>query len=296
MEEVIPDRVPMTVPEILAALDQCGRRFPTQALQDAVLQQETVTPELLRVLAETLANPQRVIDGEGSNLLSFAVYLLAQFREPRAFQPIAALVALPGETPFDLLGDTVTESLARILGSVWDGDVAGLRRLVEDEAVNEYVRFAAVDTFIVLAHSGQMARDAVVAYYRGLFHGGLPRVWSHAWDALVCAVADLPAPELLEDVRQAYADELVELFFADLSTIERRLVEPPGRRLDDYRVITDVVAEMKGWVYFREPAKPKTAPASPALRPRPIVGGVKVGRNDPCPCGSGKKFKKCCVA
>jgi len=22
---------------------------------------------------------------------------------------------------------------------------------------------------------------------------------------------------------------------------------------------------------------------------------VKVGRNDPCPCGSGKKFKKCCI-
>ncbi|MCD6582762.1 MAG: SEC-C domain-containing protein [Desulfuromusa sp.] len=22
--------------------------------------------------------------------------------------------------------------------------------------------------------------------------------------------------------------------------------------------------------------------------------GIKVGRNDPCPCGSGKKFKKCC--
>ncbi|MEY5302092.1 SEC-C metal-binding domain-containing protein, partial [Salmonella enterica subsp. enterica serovar Corvallis] len=22
---------------------------------------------------------------------------------------------------------------------------------------------------------------------------------------------------------------------------------------------------------------------------------VKVGRNDPCPCGSGKKFKQCCL-
>ena len=21
----------------------------------------------------------------------------------------------------------------------------------------------------------------------------------------------------------------------------------------------------------------------------------KVGRNDPCPCGSGKKYKKCCI-
>lgn len=28
---------------------------------------------------------------------------------------------------------------------------------------------------------------------------------------------------------------------------------------------------------------------------RPIVRGApKIGRNDPCPCGSGKKFKKCC--
>ncbi|WP_236632519.1 SEC-C metal-binding domain-containing protein [Novosphingobium meiothermophilum] len=24
--------------------------------------------------------------------------------------------------------------------------------------------------------------------------------------------------------------------------------------------------------------------------------GFKIGRNDPCPCGSGKKFKKCCIA
>lgn len=31
-------------------------------------------------------------------------------------------------------------------------------------------------------------------------------------------------------------------------------------------------------------------------KPKPIVHrGDKVGRNDPCPCGSGKKFKKCCM-
>ena len=27
-----------------------------------------------------------------------------------------------------------------------------------------------------------------------------------------------------------------------------------------------------------------------------IVKGEKIGRNDPCPCGSGKKYKKCCGA
>ena len=27
-----------------------------------------------------------------------------------------------------------------------------------------------------------------------------------------------------------------------------------------------------------------------------VVRGAKTGRNDPCPCGSGKKYKKCCGA
>ena len=31
-------------------------------------------------------------------------------------------------------------------------------------------------------------------------------------------------------------------------------------------------------------------------RPRVKKAADKVGRNDPCPCGSGKKYKKCCGA
>jgi preprotein translocase subunit SecA len=41
-------------------------------------------------------------------------------------------------------------------------------------------------------------------------------------------------------------------------------------------------------------ASAKTA-AEPA-KPQARVAVEKVGRNDPCPCGSGKKYKKCCGA
>jgi len=38
-------------------------------------------------------------------------------------------------------------------------------------------------------------------------------------------------------------------------------------------------------------------PISTKNKPQqPIVKGKKIGRNDPCPCGSGKKYKKCCGA
>ena len=39
--------------------------------------------------------------------------------------------------------------------------------------------------------------------------------------------------------------------------------------------------------YFLEGSKPKG---------KTVVKGAQVGRNDPCTCGSGKKFKKCCGA
>jgi preprotein translocase subunit SecA len=29
---------------------------------------------------------------------------------------------------------------------------------------------------------------------------------------------------------------------------------------------------------------------------QPVIAQKKAGRNDPCPCGSGKKYKKCCGA
>ena len=31
------------------------------------------------------------------------------------------------------------------------------------------------------------------------------------------------------------------------------------------------------------------------LPPQPYIAGTRIGRNDPCPCGSGKKYKKCCL-
>jgi hypothetical protein len=61
--------------------------------------------------------------------------------------------------------------------------------------------------------------------------------------------------------------------------------------------------EMRG--FFQAPAQPalppKPAPARERddyleRKPAPFLRTEKqVGRNDPCPCGSGKKFKKCCM-
>jgi len=58
------------------------------------------------------------------------------------------------------------------------------------------------------------------------------------------------------------------------------------------------VFKEKGWAYTMavEPDKPENiTDLEILLNPlKTAVADKKVGRNEPCPCGSGKKYKKCC--
>jgi SWIM/SEC-C metal-binding protein len=63
------------------------------------------------------------------------------------------------------------------------------------------------------------------------------------------------------------------------------------------QAVTAAFAE-KGWKYriALEPDKPEnTTDLTRLMNPlKPTIVERKVGRNEPCPCGSGKKFKNCC--
>ena len=56
--------------------------------------------------------------------------------------------------------------------------------------------------------------------------------------------------------------------------------------------------EAHNWHYKIEVARDKPedlADLELLMNPvKTVVADTKVGRNDPCPCGSGKKYKKCC--
>ncbi len=66
-------------------------------------------------------------------------------------------------------------------------------------------------------------------------------------------------------------------------------------REDTARMILTVRLKTKEAPKREEVAKETGTTSSDSVaEKRPVKKGVKVGRNDPCPCGSGKKYKKCC--
>jgi len=95
-----------------------------------------------------------------------------------------------------------------------------------------------------------------------------------------------------------YKKEAFDLFQDMVERVKAAVVE----RLFKVQVVRDAPMElpaMTAWTDAREsrgelPTEPGRAGPPPKREPTRTPTGAKVGRNDPCPCGSGKKYKKCC--
>lgn len=84
---------------------------------------------------------------------------------------------------------------------------------------------------------------------------------------------------------------VLELIFK--AQIREEVPFAPRRRAVPMRAVHD---SSDGLGYRSAPAAAPEAPPgapAPAGKKIPVVVGQKIGRNDPCPCGSGKKYKKC---
>ena len=99
---------------------------------------------------------------------------------------------------------------------------------------------------------------------------------NEAWKTVLGSTAD-PFLALI----RAYLEPEKEIHAQILSKLSAENGTPA-------QVIATSVLELHRFWLARQPKKP-AAPAGSAM-PLPL----KIGRNDPCPCGSGRKYKQCC--
>lgn len=307
----------MDVTEILTELEYfTPGTFPREALLNAIANRDLMIPELLAALEASIRDVQKLIDDPEYMLHLYAMYLLAQFREPRAYPLIAEFFTLHGDVADETTGDLVPDHLSRILASVSCGDDSLIKAMIENEAAEPFVRGGAVSALTILVACGEKPREEVVSYFHELFNGKIKREYSHVWESLVYCGTDLYPEELYQDIEECYRDGLIDPFFMGIDEVQEMLElgkEETLRRLRNhwaYRIITDAIREMEWWDCFKPPeitergSKNKKSKAlknlqrwlnDDSIRYEEPVKVQKIGRNEPCPCGSGKKYKKCCL-
>lgn len=304
----------MPIEEILYRFNHCEGYFPTEALIAALAQQRELIPHLLMRLEQVISQPEQVQNDQMDYI--FALYLLSKFRETKAYPLILSLAALPGETPEDLLGDCITEALARFIVSTFNGDITAIKHLIENENANMWSRNAGFKSLVGLVALNQLQREELIEYLRALFYSPLSNSEEFVTELISTAV-DLYPEELLPEIDQAFEAGKVDTWVVNKKWIERVLAQGKAQCLLDYvykdhfHLPIDDVEEAMGWMQgfhqhrhtagrnnfeeeyednFNDGRDFYLEPVTTYTRETP-----KVGRNEPCPCGSGKKFKKCCL-
>jgi hypothetical protein len=293
---------------IIGEFRRLSDEFARGAVQMAVIRQQEITPHLLAVIDEAERDPQAAIQSQGRALL-YALHLLAQFRERKAYPLIIRFLCTGGDHADYLLGDTTTEGLNQILASVYDGDIAPLQVLVSCPTANEWVRASAVKAHTVLVLWGLMDRSVMIDYLRYMFNNGFETLPDPVRSALVRAAWDIHPGELMDDLRKVLNMGLVDPFCLSRNSIEECAAEPVESILEDSRrdahlsLISDTVEEMEWWACFNSGSNHarrlsssfgdyQEEPVTFTPPPKPVRGYI--AGNDYCPCGSGKKYKKCC--
>ncbi|MDO9562311.1 MAG: DUF1186 domain-containing protein [Bradyrhizobium sp.] len=275
-------------------------RLPVEAIRAAQADRANMIPVFLRTLDDFLELRGPV----DPNALFFMFHLFGEWRETKAYWPLAVFLRLPPDVLNTILGDCITETSHRVMAAVFDGDPAPLYQIIRDPEADEYVRAKLLQTVVMLTRRGELGRDATAAFLRDCFSQLEPRQDCYVWRAWADAVAWLGLTELKPLVQQAFQRKSIDPEWLTFKNFEEdlqySLAHPDAEPLyadGDLSLFGETVAEMSRWDAFMPQMQTDETPewAQDSLG-MPVRDPLrKIGRNDPCPCGSGKKFKRCCL-
>jgi hypothetical protein len=295
IQELIMD--PMQVIEELGAADG----LPVEAIRAAQANRAAMVPVFLRTI-DDLLELRGPVDPDA---IFFIFHLLGEWREKSAYYPLAVLLQLPPDVLDTILGAAITETTNRVMAAVFDGDPEPLYQIIRDPEADEYVRAKMLQTIATVTRRGQLPREATAAFLRDCFSQLEPQRDCYVWSGWLDAVAWLGLTELKPLVQQAFQRGSIDpewLTFTDFEEDLQYSVDyPEAEPLNpdgDVTLFGDTIEELSRWDAFKpeaprqEPSHLKLSDAFGTPHRDPLRN---VGRNDPCPCGSGKKFKKCCL-
>ena len=302
----------MTLDEALTTLAGAGP-LPHEAMQWALDHWDQAGPRFIAMLDAYARGKDRTKNLELA--LFPIIHLQAEMRDAAAFGPLCRLLR-DAEAADMVLGDAITATLARVLVSTYDDSLPTLASMVETGSTDPFVREAAMLAMAYLTRTGRVTEDQMrerLLHWRDTLQ---PQAEDQVWMAWVTAVACLGYADLAGRAEDLFERGFVNMAWMEIEDFQEELkctLDDPRRMAGfdnrDLRPFGSATEELADWSNILAASledrmkslliggkedwagKDYTEKAE-----QPYVNPLRgVGRNDPCPCSSGRKYKKCCL-
>lgn len=243
--------------EILEAFKRYDGVYKQVEVEAAIERKEEITPHLIRILENTLANPEAYIEDEDAFDHIYALMLLGYFRETSAHRLIVDLFGLPPSIPNQLFGEVGLCNLPVILVSTSGGSIGEIKALAANRNAELHVRTSALNALAFAVAEGVAGREEVLAFYEKLFVRDEADEVSDFWSLMAMFAVDLYPVEIMDTINRAYENELIFPGMIRYEDFENAFAEGPEKGLErlrsEYRqfLLEDIHREMSGWACFR---------------------------------------------
>ncbi len=252
-------------------------------------------PALLNMVQGMLeTHVKQEVIAERHNYMGYvaAIYILAGARD-QAIWPLLLRVTIdPGLAHFHLRNENWLD-LPRILATVAPQDLAPIMSLAAWRPLPGASRGLILKTLAFLFFWKRTSRESVVQALRQTFEAGIPASALDLWDVVLDVCCTVHPHEMMEHLRRQMSPAVCRGLGVSRADLENMNLAPMDKVVADARAAA--AGPIRGWEDFAEIAL-EDRNSEGDINDEPIHAAPKTGRNDPCPCGSGRKFKKCCGA
>jgi hypothetical protein len=306
-------------PEI-RLLYENGMRIDHQIIKEILcLPRQTLINDLESILDDVVRRYEyfknKVDEGEWveeeQTFLIHALFLLTELNATESLDKVLQLLRQDEDLLEFWFGDYLNEEVWRTVYQLGNNQLEKLKQFVLEPNIYTYTRTVVCVAVAQIAYHEPGRKPEIVKWIKDVLEYLLKNkdeedlIDSDFNAFIICDIIQLQAKELLPLVKTFFDSGLVSAGISgDFKDVERDTINRPERDYyknelpDIYDRYTHIVTT---WAGYNEAEKEEQIDDelydydSPfPLHGKPINSEPKTGRNNPCPCGSGKKYKKCC--
>jgi len=277
------------------------------------LPRESIISDLERVLQDSIdryAYFSELVESEGwdeekMNFVVHAFYLLGELKASESIESIINVLSQSGEYLEFYFGDFTTSGIWEPVYKILNHDLNSCKQFVMKPGIDTYAKTLFSDIAEQIVHHQPERKTEVLNWFKDIIHFLLnSKIEDNVIDSdmiglLICNVIDIEGKDLLPGIELLFEkgvvstgicgklDEVKDSFERPDNYSKKKDILPIAKRYDE------ITTTWAGYTEDEEYNSPLEDFDEPVMLP--IRTESKVGRNDPCPCGSGKKYKKCCL-
>ncbi len=243
---------------------------------------------------------------ETTNFVLHAFFLLGELESEESIDCVFQVLSQSDEYFDVFLGDFLTSALWEPIYKIAHNQLYKCMEFMQLPGIHTYSKTIFPDIAEQIVHHQPQRREEIIEWYRQVINFYLSGkaednvIDSDVIGLLICNLLNTGIDELTLEIEQLYKKKIVSTgicgTYADVK-------KDFGKYDKDYhqKEILQISERYKNitetWAGYADKNEVKPQAFDNYYKPPtlPLTSEPKIGRNDPCPCGSGKKYKMCCL-